>query len=112
MAKRGTWADHVVVVAMARMLEHDIVIVTSSPSTSENECLTWVIGDTTMKKKVSFASTFMGESLPITSAHITNHWAGEPVVQSSISLLRRQLVKYTMTAFTSTLLFIKCTVFN
>lgn len=51
MAKRGTWADHVVVVSMARMLERDIVIVTSSPSTSENECLTWVIGDTTMKKK-------------------------------------------------------------
>ena len=51
MAKQGTWADHVVVVNMARMLERDIVIVTSSPSTNENECLTWVIGDRTMKKE-------------------------------------------------------------
>ena len=50
MAKRGTWADHVVVIAMARMLEHDIVIVTSSPSSSENDCLRWVIGDKGIKK--------------------------------------------------------------
>ena len=50
MAKPGTWADHVVVITMARMLEHNIVIVTSSPSTSSEECLTWVIWDRTDKK--------------------------------------------------------------
>ena len=50
MAKRGTWADHVVVVNMAKMLKRDILIVTSAPSTSGDDCLTWVIGDTTGKE--------------------------------------------------------------
>ena len=51
MANRGTWADHVVVITMARMLQQDIVIVTSSPSSSREECLTWVIGDESRKKE-------------------------------------------------------------
>ena len=51
MAKRGTWADHVVVTNMARMLERDIMIVTSSPSTSGNDCLVWVPGDRSGKKE-------------------------------------------------------------
>ena len=49
MAKRGTWADHVVVINMAKLLERDIMIVTSTPSTSGDDCLTWVVGDTTGK---------------------------------------------------------------
>ena len=50
MARRGTWADNVVIINMAKMLEHDILIVTSSPNTSGNDCLLWVSGDRTGKK--------------------------------------------------------------
>ena len=44
MSKDGTWADHVVVIAMARMLQHDIVIVTSSPAATADDSITWVQG--------------------------------------------------------------------
>ena len=71
MAKCGTWADHVVVITMARMLEHDIVIVTSSPSTSGEVCLTWVIGDSTKEKP------------PLLLAHLwENHYQSlQPIVK-------------------------------
>lgn len=49
MSKDGTFADHVVVIAMARMLKHDILIVTSSPSANIKESLTWVIGENHFK---------------------------------------------------------------
>ena len=51
MAKRGTWADHVVVINMAKMLQRDIMIVTSSPSSSGNDCLLWVPGDRSGKNE-------------------------------------------------------------
>ena len=51
MAKSGTWADHVVVINMAKMLQRDIMIVTSSPSTSGNDCLVWVPGDRSGKNE-------------------------------------------------------------
>ena len=44
MEKKGTWADHVVVIAMSKMLERNIMIVTSSPSTIGNDCLVWIAG--------------------------------------------------------------------
>ncbi|KAL3889371.1 hypothetical protein ACJMK2_001715, partial [Sinanodonta woodiana] len=45
MARDKEWADHVVVVAMAKMLQMDIMIVTSSPS-SGPENIVWVVGKT------------------------------------------------------------------
>ncbi|KAL3888019.1 hypothetical protein ACJMK2_000403, partial [Sinanodonta woodiana] len=46
MARDGEWADHVVVVAMARMLQMDIMIVTSSPSSGPENIIAWVVGQT------------------------------------------------------------------
>ncbi|KAL3889377.1 hypothetical protein ACJMK2_001721, partial [Sinanodonta woodiana] len=46
MARDGEWADHVVVVAMARMLQMDIMIVTSSPSSGPENSIVWVVGKT------------------------------------------------------------------
>ncbi|KAL3889145.1 hypothetical protein ACJMK2_001499, partial [Sinanodonta woodiana] len=46
MARDGEWADHVVVVAMARMLQMDIMIVTSSPSSGPENIIVWVVGKT------------------------------------------------------------------
>ncbi|XP_072036646.1 uncharacterized protein [Amphiura filiformis] len=46
MAKDGEWADHIIIVAMANMLQHDILVITSSPQgtdTSQNE-LVWIVG--------------------------------------------------------------------
>lgn len=44
MSKDGEWSDHVIVVAMARMLQMNICIITSSPDTTEENCLVWVDG--------------------------------------------------------------------
>ncbi|KAL3887766.1 hypothetical protein ACJMK2_000159 [Sinanodonta woodiana] len=46
MARDGEWADHVVVVAMARMLQIDIMIVTSSPVSGPESVIVWVVGQT------------------------------------------------------------------
>ncbi|KAL3887952.1 hypothetical protein ACJMK2_000337 [Sinanodonta woodiana] len=46
MARDGEWVDHVVVVAMARMLQMDIMIVTSSPSSGPEDIIVWVEGQT------------------------------------------------------------------
>ncbi|KAL3889183.1 hypothetical protein ACJMK2_001533 [Sinanodonta woodiana] len=46
MAMDSQWADHVVVVAMARMLQMDIMIVTSSPSSGPENIIVWVVGKT------------------------------------------------------------------
>ena len=51
MAKSGTWADHVVVINMAKMLQRDIMVVTSSPRSSGNDCLVWVPGDRSGKNE-------------------------------------------------------------
>ena len=50
MAKTGTWADHVVVSSMAKMLQRDLYIVLSAPSTSDGKCLLIVNGDTSGDK--------------------------------------------------------------
>ncbi|XP_052090922.1 nuclear GTPase SLIP-GC-like isoform X2 [Mytilus californianus] len=44
MSKNMEWADHVIVVTMARMLEQNIIIVTSSPETDKDDSLVWVDG--------------------------------------------------------------------
>ncbi|KAL3889408.1 hypothetical protein ACJMK2_001752 [Sinanodonta woodiana] len=46
MARDSEWADHVVVVAMARMLQIDIMIVTSSPLSGPENIIVWVVGKT------------------------------------------------------------------
>ncbi|KAL3888756.1 hypothetical protein ACJMK2_001116, partial [Sinanodonta woodiana] len=73
MAMDGEWADHVVVVAMARMLQIDIMIVTSSPLSSPEENIVWVIG------KTSFQDD------PILLGHIwESHYVSlQPIAQTS-----------------------------
>ncbi|KAL3889480.1 hypothetical protein ACJMK2_001820, partial [Sinanodonta woodiana] len=44
MAEDGEWADHVLVVAMARTLQRDIMIVTSAPSSGNDDNVAWVVG--------------------------------------------------------------------
>ena len=44
MAKTGEWADALVVVAMAHMLQHDILVLTSSPQTSDQQFYHWIYG--------------------------------------------------------------------
>ena len=44
MAKTGEWADALVVVAMAHMLQHDILVLTSSPQTSDQQFFHWIYG--------------------------------------------------------------------
>ncbi|KAL3889375.1 hypothetical protein ACJMK2_001719 [Sinanodonta woodiana] len=44
MARDSEWADHVVVVAMARMLQMDIMIVTSSPLSGPENIIVWAVG--------------------------------------------------------------------
>ena len=45
MAKKGTWADHAVVLAAARLLGRDIMIVTSAPDINEpDDAIVWVTG--------------------------------------------------------------------
>ena len=44
MAQAGEWADALVVVAMAQMLQHDILILTSSPQTSDEQFYNWIYG--------------------------------------------------------------------
>ena len=80
MARRGTWADNVVIINMAKMLEHDTLIVTSSPNTSENDCLLWVSGDRTGKKA------------PLLLGHLwENHYQSlQPIEQTGASLKRKQ----------------------
>ena len=80
MARRGTWADNVVIINMAKMLEHDILIVTSSPNTSGNDCLLWVSGDRTGKKA------------PLLLGHLwENHYQSlQPIEQTGASLKRKQ----------------------
>ncbi|KAK3607771.1 hypothetical protein CHS0354_040675 [Potamilus streckersoni] len=46
MARDGEWADHVVVVGMARMLQMDIMIVTSAPSSGPENIIAWVVSQT------------------------------------------------------------------
>ena len=80
MARRGTWADNVVIINMAKMLEHDILIVTSSPNTSGNDCLLWVSGDRTGKKA------------PLLLGHLwENHYQSlQPIEPTGASLKRKQ----------------------
>ncbi|CAG2217969.1 unnamed protein product [Mytilus edulis] len=44
MLQNGEYADHVVVIGMSRMLQRDIVIVTSAPSTNNEDSVLWVTG--------------------------------------------------------------------
>ena len=80
MARRGTWADNVVIINMAKMLEHDILIVTSSPNTSGNDCLLWVSGDRTGKKA------------PLLLGHLwENHYQSlQPILPTGAYLKRKQ----------------------
>lgn len=44
MSQDGVYADHVVVMGIAHMLERDIMIVTSSPGSGPEEVITWITG--------------------------------------------------------------------
>ncbi|VDI11576.1 Hypothetical predicted protein [Mytilus galloprovincialis] len=44
MRRNGVFADHVVVLGMARMLETNILIVTSNPQASPENCMTHIVG--------------------------------------------------------------------
>ena len=90
MAKRGAWADHVVVINMAKMLEHDIMIVTSSPSTSGNDCLVWVTGDRSGKKE------------PLLLGHLwENHYQSlQPIKPIVSSLTEKQFEQFEDSPFT------------
>ena len=45
MSEDGEWADAVVVCAMARMLERDIMVVTSSPDgKDDDQAYQWIVG--------------------------------------------------------------------
>ncbi|XP_071123935.1 uncharacterized protein [Mytilus edulis] len=44
MRRNGVFADHVVVLGMARMLETNMLIVTSNPQASHENCVTHIIG--------------------------------------------------------------------
>ncbi|KAL3889457.1 hypothetical protein ACJMK2_001801 [Sinanodonta woodiana] len=61
MAENGEWADHVLVVAMARTLQRDIMIVTSAPASGNDDNVAWVIGQ----------DNFQGD--PILLGHIWEH---------------------------------------
>ncbi|KAL3889508.1 hypothetical protein ACJMK2_001846, partial [Sinanodonta woodiana] len=43
MAEDGEWADHILVVAMARKLQRDIMIVTSAPSSGNDDNVAWTL---------------------------------------------------------------------
>ena len=76
MAKSGTWADHVVVINMAKMLQRDIRIVTSSPSTSGNDCLVWVPGDRS------------GKNAPLLLGHMwENHYQSLQPIEPTVTPL-------------------------
>ncbi|KAL3889488.1 hypothetical protein ACJMK2_001828 [Sinanodonta woodiana] len=61
MAEDGEWADHVLVVAMARTLQRDIMIVTSTPASGNDDNIAWVVGQ----------DNFQGD--PILLGHILEH---------------------------------------
>ncbi|KAL3889501.1 hypothetical protein ACJMK2_001839, partial [Sinanodonta woodiana] len=61
MAEDGEWADHVLVVAMARTLQRDIMIVTSAPASGNDDNVAWVVGQ----------DNFQGD--PILLGHIWEH---------------------------------------
>lgn len=44
MRRNGVFADHVVVLGMARMLETNMLIVTSNPQGSPENCMTHIVG--------------------------------------------------------------------
>ena len=44
MSQNGEWADHVAVVATARHLKVDILIVTSAPGSGPDSNVTWITG--------------------------------------------------------------------
>ncbi|CAC5399636.1 unnamed protein product [Mytilus coruscus] len=44
MKRNGVFADHVVVLGMARMLETDMLIVTSNPQANSENCMTYIVG--------------------------------------------------------------------
>ena len=44
MGTEGEWADASVILGMARMLERDILIVTSSPNGTSESDMSWVVG--------------------------------------------------------------------
>ena len=44
MRKDGEYADHPVVFGMARMLQMDIMIVTSSPTDGPHDNIAWIVG--------------------------------------------------------------------
>ncbi|KAL3889517.1 hypothetical protein ACJMK2_001855, partial [Sinanodonta woodiana] len=61
MAEDGEWADHILVVAMARTLQRDIMIVTSAPASGNDDNVAWVVGQ----------DNFQGD--PILLGHIWEH---------------------------------------
>ena len=44
MSSDATWADHVLVLAMAQCLQTDIMIITSSPGTEDENPMVWIVG--------------------------------------------------------------------
>ena len=44
MSTEGEWADHIAVLATANVLEKDILVITSSPSSSPDDVMTWIVG--------------------------------------------------------------------
>lgn len=69
MKHNGVFADHVAVLGMARMLETNILIVTSNPHANSENCMTYIVGKMDYNK------------IPILLGHVwENHY------QSLISL--------------------------
>lgn len=49
ISQDAVWADHVALLAMAKMLERDILIVTSSPDGGPDDTITWITGKSDFK---------------------------------------------------------------
>ena len=69
MTKDGEWADHVTVMVMTRILQMDIVIVTSVPGVPVEEAKVWVVG----------RDGFSGEPLMLGHIHENHYESLEPL---------------------------------
>lgn len=51
MSRDGEWGDHVIILGLSLMLHRNIVIITSSPETVQENSMTTVIGDNSYTNK-------------------------------------------------------------
>ena len=42
MSKSGEWADHIIVMLTANLLQKDIMVLTSAPTSGANNNITWI----------------------------------------------------------------------